>query len=297
MKLVSIILGAYNGSKYIETQLRSVINQTYKNVEIIIADDASNDNTVAIASTIAKEHHNISVHSFQNNVGYIKNFERGMELAKGELIALCDQDDWWHPTKIEKLVNNIENHDIIYCDSEFTNEGLEPNGKSFSRTKNMLNSINPLNFVVENCVSGHASLIQKTLFDKAKPFPELIPHDWWLAFMATLNNGVTYFDEPLVKYRFHDTNVIVSKKKKVNKQEKNIERRHRIHQFYLAIPNNSNEKKILKKIDDSYEDFSLANNINRVQVFLEHRENLLAILKKSYFKKVVFAYNMFFKIK
>ncbi|GAA3786034.1 hypothetical protein GCM10022271_18300 [Corallibacter vietnamensis] len=297
MKLVSIVVCTYNGSKYIETQIQSLLEQTYSNIEIIIADDSSTDNTVSIVTNLAKNHNNLSVHSFKENLGYIKNFERGILLANGDYIALCDQDDWWHPTKIEKLVANISDYDIIYCNSEFTNALLEPNGNSFSKSKNMITSKNPLNFVIENCVSGHASIIKKELIEKSLPFPDQVPHDWWLTFIATLNNGVTYYDEALVKYRFHDNNVIVSKKNKVDKKAKKIERRHRVKTFYEVIPENNKNKKILKTINNSFKSFSIINNIKRAYIFLKHREDLLAILKKSDFKKRVFAYTMFFKLK
>ncbi|PNQ73662.1 hypothetical protein C1T31_04810 [Hanstruepera neustonica] len=297
MELVSVIISTYNGSKFIETQLKSLINQTYNNLDIIVVDDASTDNTKEIVNTFAKEYKNITTQYYEKNVGYIKNFERGMSLAKGSLIATCDQDDWWDPTKIEKLVNNIGDHDIIYCDSGFTNQYLETSGNSFSKIKNLISSNDPLNFVIENCVSGHASLIKKSLFDKSTPFPDLIPYDWWLTFMASLNNGITYHDEILVKYRFHDNNTIVSDKKNIDKEAKLLEKKHRVHQFHEAIPENHYAKKVLRQIDNSYSNFSFVNNIKRVTVFLLNSHALLKILKKSYFKKMIFCFSMFFKVK
>ena len=146
MKLVSVVVGTYNGSKYIETQLQSIIEQTYSNLEVIIVDDASNDDTVAIVQNIAKKHKHISAYTFNDNLGYIKNFERGIALAKGDLIALSDQDDWWHPSKIKTLVEHINDKDLIYCDSAFVNEELQLTGKRFSTIKNLFSSTNPLNF-------------------------------------------------------------------------------------------------------------------------------------------------------
>jgi len=298
MQLVSIVIGTYNGEKYIETQLKSIVSQTYKNIEIIIVDDSSNDNTVAIINEFAEKHNNINIHPFKENVGYIKNFERGIALANGELISLSDQDDWWEPKKTEKLVANIKNHDLIYCDSSFVDEKLNSMDSSFSKIKNMINSNNPVHFLIDNCVSGHAALFKKELYNKATPFPKLIPHDWWLTFIASANNGVTYLNEPLVKYRHHQNNVIASNKKKKEKEIKLHERRHRIDVFYKNCPEALiKEKEIIGSINDAYKSFSIKNNFKRIIVFLKHQKELLIIIKKSNFKKIIFSINMFFKIK
>jgi len=230
MQLVSVIVCTYNGSKYIEAQLNSIVKQTYQNQEIIVVDDLSTDNTLELVKTIAKQHQNIKIVANKTNVGYIKNFERGIALAKGELISLSDQDDVWETTKTETLVNNLNNHQLVYCDSLFVNESLASKNESFSSVKNMLSTSNPLELIIDNCVSGHAMLFRKEIFNLAQPFPEDIPHDWWLAYCATLKGSIKYIDQQLVKYRHHDNNVIVANKTKKTKSEKNRLRRHRISQ-------------------------------------------------------------------
>lgn len=298
MSLVSVVVSTYNGSRFIETQLQSIIDQTFSKIEIIVVDDASTDHTVKLVEAMSETHPTISVHAFKDNVGYIKNFERGIALAKGDYIALSDQDDWWDSTKIEKLQSNIGQHDMIYCDSLFTNETLEPNGISFSKAKHMLNSNNPLHFLIDNCVSGHAMLFKRSLFDASRPFPSHIPHDWWLTYCATLFHGICYYDEALVKYRFHDTNVIASNKTKKTANEKKTERQSRLQTFYdMARQNNHPLTGTIKKFNNSYRSLSLKNNINRVILFSNYKNDVLAILKKSSFKKFIFCLNMFFKLK
>jgi len=298
MELVSVIVGTYNGAEYIEAQLQSIIGQTYSELEIIIVDDASQDDTVPTLTSFAKKHNNISIHNYTENVGYIKNFERGIALAKGNFIALSDQDDWWEPTKIEQLKKQLKNNDLIYCDSAFVDENLKPLGKSFSTIKNMISSKNPINFLIDNCVSGHAMLFKKELFNKAIPFPELIPHDWWLTYIASVNNGVSYFDKPLIKYRHHQNNVIASMKKKAKNPNRLAERRHRIEIFHKACPEMFiHEKRVISAIHNSYKKFSFTNNLKRVILFLRNQKELLPILKKSTFKKTIFSINMFFKLK
>ncbi len=298
MQLVSVILGTYNGSKYIETQLRSILEQSYTNLEILIVDDASSDETLTIVSKFALKDERIKVHEFERNVGYIKNFERGIALAKGDLIALSDQDDWWDNTKIEKLVAFIKSNDLTYCDSEFVNDKMESIGNSFSKSKHMIDSLNPLNFLIDNCVSGHAMLFKKSLFNLAKPFPPLIPHDWWLAYWASMGNGLTYYDEALIKYRHHDENVIASSSHHKTALEKKEERINRLNHFYKASKKaNHSQQTLVFKFKETYRNFNIITNINRAILFYKHRDEVLKILKKSEFKKKMFSFNMFFKLK
>lgn len=298
MKLVSVIVCTYNGSKYIEAQLNSIVQQTYQNQEIIVVDDKSTDNTLQLVEQIAKQHQNIKIVANTTNVGYIKNFDRGIALAKGNLISLSDQDDVWEPTKTETLVNSLGDNQLVYCDSNFVDENLQSKNESFSSVKNMLSTSNPLEFAIDNCVSGHAMLFKKEVFEFASPFPALIPHDWWLAYCATLQGSINYIDKKLVDYRHHDNNVIVANKTKKNKAEKNKLRRQRIFQFYEKCPDSLlKEKAVLKKLNHSYKSFSIINNLKRVAVFQQNKNSFLKILKKSTFKKNMLIFNMLFKIK
>jgi glycosyltransferase involved in cell wall biosynthesis len=298
MQLVSVVVGTYNGSKYIETQLLSILNQSHPNLEIIVVDDASNDNTVALLNELSQKYKNVQVHAFSDNLGYIKNFERGMALATGDLIALSDQDDWWHASKIETLVKHMNSSDLIYCDSTFVDENLEDTGNSFSKSKHMIDSKNPLNFLIDNCVSGHAMLFKKSLFDKATPFPPLIPHDWWLAYWATMGHGLKYYDKSFIKYRHHGTNVIAATKHKKTKSDKMLERKNRLDYFYEASKNANNiHQETILRFKNAYHDFSFTTNLKRVVLFYKNRSEVLKILKKSEFKKKVFCLNMFFKLK
>ena len=105
--LVSVVLGTYNGEAYLQDQLRSVLAQTYPALEIIAIDDGSRDRTVDILREYAARDPRMRVTVNERNLGFIRNFEKGCRLARGEYIALCDQDDYWFPDKIEKMVGAI----------------------------------------------------------------------------------------------------------------------------------------------------------------------------------------------
>ncbi|MBP6430647.1 MAG: glycosyltransferase [Ferruginibacter sp.] len=305
--LVSIILCTYNGEKYVSQQLDSLVKQTYTNIEIIVVDDCSTDNTFTILNDYKKQYSLITLIENDSNIGYIKNFEKGMSVAKGFYLSPCDQDDMWDLQKIEKMVAEINEYPLIYCNSTLTNETLMPL-TTMAHKKNLATYNNCLVFATDNCIAGHATLLTKDLFTKAYPFPENIPHDWWLAFVASIHKGVKYIDEPLVLYRNHSTNVIgaitTSKQKKAKgykAQKKLLEiekAKIRIAAFANFCPSSlRHEKEVIQQLQSSYQSFSLANNIKRVQLYLRNRKLLLAIKKRPAWRKLIYCFKMFYQIR
>lgn len=204
--LISIALCTYNGQLYLKEQLDSLLYQTYPNLEIIIVDDCSTDKTAAIIKEYEKAHSRIQVYLNEHNLGYTKNFEKALNLCRGEYIALCDQDDIWDKDKISKLYQNIGDALLIYHDSEL----IDGSGKSLNtyfsdRVKFYKGSeIGPL--LLLNCVSAHAMMVHRSVIRDAGEFPEKLFHDWWLALAALAKGRITFVKEPLVFYRQHASN-------------------------------------------------------------------------------------------
>src|SRR6187431_132670 len=107
--LISIVLCTFNGARFLEEQIESILNQTYPNIELLISDDASIDDSIMI---LKKYEHHPLVKLFYNkqNVGFSKNFECAAMLTNGDYIAFSDQDDIWLPNKIENLYKAIGTH-------------------------------------------------------------------------------------------------------------------------------------------------------------------------------------------
>jgi glycosyltransferase involved in cell wall biosynthesis len=101
--LTSVVIPAYNAELYIERTLRSALCQTYRDIEVIVVDDGSTDNTRAIAETFAGTDDRVRIISVPNG-GVAKARNLGIAEAKGEYVAFLDADDLWHPTKIERQV-------------------------------------------------------------------------------------------------------------------------------------------------------------------------------------------------
>ncbi len=306
--LVSIVMTTYNGAAYLEEQLESLFSQSYPAIEIIVSDDCSTDNTLGILFKYEAGHKNFKVIKNNINLGYIKNFERAMMASSGEFIAPCDQDDTWHHDKISLMVEAIGQYPMLYCDSELVDNKLQSLGKKMSDKKNLATYTNCLVFATDNCIAGHATLLKKSIFLAATPFPLQVPHDWWLPYVSTFYGGIKYLDMPLVKYRHHANNFIGAVK--INKTKKTIFERiqkkkkerqiikERVQLFYEKCPDTLiEEKTTIQKIIKSYSSFSLVNNFNRSRLFLRHKQYFLAIKKCSAAYKYFFCIKMFFKIR
>ncbi|MGF1591492.1 MAG: glycosyltransferase family 2 protein [Pleurocapsa sp.] len=120
---VSVIIPTYNSQKYISTALKSVFDQTYGNLEVILVDDASTDYTVKIATIFPDKRLTIIRNNRNRGVSYGRN--RGIEQAKGKWIALLDSDDWYAPKRIEKLLEIAEKHnaDLVADDLLLIRDG------------------------------------------------------------------------------------------------------------------------------------------------------------------------------
>lgn len=112
-KLVSVILPAYNSSKYIEYTILSLQNQTYKNIEIIVIDDGSKDNTLEIVKKLSENDSRIKIYENDKNYGLAYTTNRGISLSQGEYIVQADHDDLSLPNRIEVCYNYLENHKDI----------------------------------------------------------------------------------------------------------------------------------------------------------------------------------------
>jgi hypothetical protein len=151
-------------------------------------------------------------------------------------------------------------------------------------------------------------LMTKDFLLKAVPFLPIIPHDWWISFVATLEGGIRYYPEALSRYRQHSDNIfgaVGSKTRKHNKADslakkrREIERnQQRVRAFWeRCSADRIFEKKVLAQLHQSYQSFSLQNNLRRMILFFRHHRLLLASKKRSLLRQYLFCLKMFFSIK
>lgn len=305
--LVSVVLGTYNGEAFLEEQLRSVLDQTWKSLEIIAIDDGSTDRTVGILREYAARDERIKVVINERNLGFVRNFEKGCRLTSGTFIALCDQDDYWFPEKIERMVAAIGDYPMVYCDSDLCGDDLQSLGQRISDLVHYQSFNDCRQLCVFSRMYGHATLITRSLFEKASPFREEVPHDGWLAYHATLYGGVRYLPEVLVKYRQHAGNVfgVVGRKWKKDKTDRAEKKRKelrririRMDAYCAACPDTLvPQKRLLRALVKSYSSFSPWNDFRRVVLFLANYKLLLTVKRYSGFRKILFCFKMLVKIK
>lgn len=205
--LVSIVICTYNGEAFIEQQLKSVIDQSFVNLEIVICDDASVDGTSRIIHQFVAIDKRIKFIENKVNIGYNKNFEQGILNATGDFIALCDQDDIWHNAKIEKMLQALKpENDFIYCDSLKFKTGEIDWAKKPASSYRRFEGNDGRKLAIFNTVSGHAVLMRRHFLKKILPFHNGVYYDWTAAITAAYNGGVTYLPEVLVYQRVHTNN-------------------------------------------------------------------------------------------
>lgn len=133
-KLVSIIIPVYNASRFLEETINSIQEQTYSNWEAIFIDDCSSDNSYDIIKQYQKNDKRIKVIKNKINNGVAISRNNGIDYAKGEYLCFLDADDKWHPKKLEKQINFMQelNCEFSFTGYQFANEKCNPNGKIVS---------------------------------------------------------------------------------------------------------------------------------------------------------------------
>lgn len=122
---VSVVIPAFNAQKYIAATIDSMLSQTFKDIEVVVVDDASTDSTFSIISGIAKKDKRVRVHRNEKNLGTIRTLNRAIELSVGRYIARMDADDLSHPSRIEKQHAVLKAHPdvgIVGCGLLIINE-------------------------------------------------------------------------------------------------------------------------------------------------------------------------------
>lgn len=215
--LVSIVMATYNGEKFLRLQIESILKQSYSNLEIIVVDDGSTDNTMDILQEYASQDSRIKIFPAEKNLGLVANFERGIKLAKGEYIALSDQDDIFDDIKIEVLHSALiasNGCDLVVSDLRLIDgDGMliADSMWSYQDRKGSRKGHPFRRLVYNNFATGCAMMFTCRLRDLAVHFPkECLVHDWWLAVVASCHKGggICLVEQTLASYRQHGRNQI-----------------------------------------------------------------------------------------
>ena len=203
-KTVSVVMCTYNGAKYLREQLDSIISQTYPIYELIIQDDCSSDETMAIVQEYAKDHPIIKLFVNESNLGYNRNFKSALMKATGDYIAISDQDDVWFPEKIKTQIDNIGDHSI--CCSFFLF------GTKLETASVIEKEIGAERVLFGGIIHGHSMLCRRDFIQNDDIWQLSVWYDWRLSINAYLEKGITIVRKPLNWHRHHEGEITYTKK-------------------------------------------------------------------------------------
>lgn len=214
----SIALCTYNGEAYLPAQWQSLLNQQQRPDEVVIGDDQSTDGTVALLRQLAADAP-FPVHILENKqrLGSTKNFGRVLPKCTGDLIFICDQDDYWLAEKISTMTRYMVNHpaaQFAFCDAWVTDEQLQGRQGRFweevrfdARAQQRWRAGEAMNVLLDgNRVMGCATVVRRSFLTTLLPIPDQIPgyiYDGWLALVSAACGGIHFIDQPLQLYRTH----------------------------------------------------------------------------------------------
>lgn len=198
--LVSVIIPVYNAERFLRQSIESVINQTYKKVEIIIIDDFSKDSTPLIIKHYSELYNNIFYYRQSNNQGVAVARNIGLDLACGQYVAFLDSDDIWEPIKIEKqiLLMKSKRASISYTAIVMIDE----QGKVIREKRNIILKVD-YNILLKNTVIATSSIVVDRNFHGEFHMPLLRSGQDYATWLFLLRGGVMAYgiNEGLVQYR------------------------------------------------------------------------------------------------
>ena len=206
--LIAVCMATYEPDPaLLEAQLASLRAQTEDRWHCVISDDGSNPAAQARIEAVVAGDARFSIFPSERRRGFYGNFERALALAPREapLIALCDQDDRWHPDKLATLRAALGSAQLVYSDQRLVAEDgrvLRPTLWKGRRN----NHTSMASMLVANSVTGAAALFRREVADLALPFPMapgLMLHDHWIALTALASGDLAYVDRPLYDYVQH----------------------------------------------------------------------------------------------
>jgi glycosyltransferase involved in cell wall biosynthesis len=280
----SIALCTYNGDRFLKEQLQSLENQSIPANEIIICDDDSTDNTLQIIQEFSAK---LPIKFFQNKPALrtIKNFEYAISLCTGDIIFPCDQDDFWMPQKIEKMVQYLQENpdkEVVCSNARMVDEQLKDLGASlWDKVRLWEQQISDWKngkafdlLLQGNRVTGCTLAMRYDFAKRAIPFPtDIHPdfiHDGWIGILGALNNRIGLLDEALVLYRQHE-----------NQQVGIIQRTTEKVEFTSRFSRPRNQK-IAPLLEKSTFYNNLLNYLHKTHPELERYSQSLQIIAEHY---------------
>lgn len=248
--MITILVATYNGEKYIREQLDSLLNQTVKEINIVICDDKSTDNTFSILKEYeSKYSKKIKVVRNEVNTGSAKhNFFKMILENKDDYVMMCDQDDVWKKDKVEVTLNKMKELELkhgnrtpilVHTDLTVVDKDLNVISESYKyRMKANFNKTKLNNVIIQNIAAGCTTMINRSLCEIIREPKYCVMHDWWLVLVASAFGIVDHVDRSTIYYRQHGANEVGS---------------GNIRSFKYRFKRLINNKDIKKAVNETYD--------------------------------------------
>jgi len=218
MSVVSVILPSYNSQAWVAEAIESVLTQTHEDLELIVIDDGSTDNTLNIINSLAKDSRLKLVKRPHRSGGPATPRNEGIELASGDYLAFIDSDDVWHPEKLELQLKTMQRQQLNFLSSLHvgfreaapTPQTIDQTGISTQR-KNHRKLLNK-NWVVTSSAVMSAHLLEGLKFDQSPEYIGIEDYLLWLYIHQRNDIQSAVLEAPLVFYRLRDDSISASKR-------------------------------------------------------------------------------------
>jgi glycosyltransferase involved in cell wall biosynthesis len=200
-------MATFNGERYVEEQLRSILEQLGDRDEVVLIDDASTDDTLGVVANIGDGRVRVMRHS--TNRGYVKTFEEAIMASRGEYILLSDQDDRWLSGRVSWMLGALRSNAVVASNMTILGTGERPRWwmKSSQAREWRRNVVRIL--VGTSGYYGCGMGIRRDFVRAATPFPPFLheSHDLWIALLGNRARSIGLVEAPTLERRIHGDNV------------------------------------------------------------------------------------------
>jgi glycosyltransferase involved in cell wall biosynthesis len=234
MPQVSVIMPCFNHARFVSESVMSILGQTFKDLELIVVDDKSKDDSVNILRKLAIEDSRLKLIVHDRNQGASSSRNSGLQAARGEFVAFCDADDLWKSCKLQRQIQELTMHsdcDIAYCGAELINETGQPTGEFFTKefplpkppSGDLFEVLCARNFInMSTVLARRQSLGERLLFDESIQYVE----DWWQWIRLSRHHRFLYAQDALVKYRVHPQSTGRTQKPRISRNRWKVYKRN-----------------------------------------------------------------------
>jgi glycosyltransferase involved in cell wall biosynthesis len=280
---ISVAMCTFNGGRYLGEQLESIALQSRLPSELVVCDDRSTDDTLSILKRFqACAPFAVRVILNSQRLGSTRNFDQAIGLARGEMIALCDQDDRWAPTRLERLSDALRADPFLggaFSDANLIDEDGRLMGMRLFR-RHKFTAAKQRSFIgcpattllKHDVVTGATLMFRASIRRYSSPIPASWVHDGWLVWMIALHSRLTLVPEPLTDYRIH-TGQQLGVDAKPNAQASSTGHETR-RQFYSRVARQFEDLLYRVLAEGWHEHDALIGKIREKIAFLKMQSNL-----------------------